>query len=900
MNIFHKVTLESLKKNRTRTIVTIIGIMLSTALICAVTTSFSSVVEFGRRYFAYETGTWHGMGHGLTYETYEEIVSSDKVDKAVYGKYEGYSCIGSKNYYKEYLYLMGASEGFEEIMPVHITEGHYPQNDSEILIPQHYYESGDVVCKTGDKITLEVGDRKKYGMVLTQNTPIYDKASGYMINETEEEFVPRFTKEYTVCGIYERPYFEKYDSAGYTAIVKATDSEITPNQYDVYFSMKDPDDVYPFMKDHGMNEDTNYELLMFYGSTGMNTFKSMFMWLAVIVIGLIVFGSIMLIYNAFSISVSERTKQFGLLSSIGATKKQIRKMVKYESFVVSVIGIPLGILLGIAGMWVTFSCIGGTFTNLLGSNIPENIKMKLSVSTVSVIAAVIIALVTIRVSAWIPSRRATKISAVDAIRQSADIKAKKKKLRTPKIVYKLFGLSGMLGHKYFKRSRKRYRSTIISLFMSIVLFISASAFNDYLVRSFEFTSDASGFDIVYYWEPREGQGTEDESAVLGKISSADHVSSVALIEENSVNCSISKEYFNKEILSYYELGTAMNPDPDSVRDSSKIDYFIVSFFIDETAFQRVLDEYDISREELMSDGNIKGITFDGGAYYDPRTERYVKDSIFSADDCRFECTSYKTFDDSWFECENEDFTATYRYPNGECVDIPLDECKKEFVLESGRTIHDRPFFNNSFGVISVVYPISERDRVWESQELTGSIMYAVNSDNPDLSYDCIREMLVNEGYNSGNLINVAESERANRNLLVIVNVFAYGFIILISLIAAANVFNTISTNIALRRREFAMLRSIGMTSKGIRRILNYECILYGVKSLAAGLPVSVLVTYFIYKAIMISMDIGFVLPWKAIIIASLSVFAVVFTTMLYSMNKLKKDNPIDALKNENL
>ena len=158
----------------------------------------------------------------------------------------------------------------------------------------------------------------------------------------------------------------------------------------------------------------------------------------------------------------------------------------------------------------------------------------------------------------------------------------------------------------------------------------------------------------------------------------------------------------------------------------------------------------------------------------------------------------------------------------------------------------------------------------------------------------------NEDLPKTSFINYAEGVESNRSVIIIIKVFAYGFIILISLIAAANVFNTITTNINLRRRDFAMLKSVGMDDKGMRKMLNFECILYGTKALIYGLPVSVGVTYLIYRSIRRGIDTEFFIPWTAVGIAVLSVFIVVFVTMMFSMNKIKKDNPIDALKNENL
>ena len=891
MNIFHKVTIESLKKNRTRTIVTIIGIMLSTALICAVTTSASSALDFGRRYFEYMEGYWHGLAENQSYDTYSDILSSDEVDSAVYSKYEGYAEILGENEYKPYLYLMGAGEGFEKMMPVHIIDGEYPKNDSEILIPRHLSENGGVNWKTGEKITLAVGERMRYGHAVGQESALFDMDNGFRVPSAEdEEFVPRITKEYTVCGTYERlPYdIEEYDAPGYTAIVRASDSDIIPESYSVYFTLKDSDRVFDFLEKYGLDGKSNSNLLMFYGTAQYSTFMDMFFWLTVIVIGLIMFGSVMLIYNAFSISVSERTKQFGLLSSVGATKKQIRKMVRFESMAVSVIGIPLGILLGIAGMWVTFTCIGAKFSYFLGND--QNIKMKLSVSVVSLVSAVIIALVTITISAWIPSRRATKISAVEAIRQNKEFGRKNKKVRTPKLVYKIFGLSGMLGHKYYKRSKKRYRTTIVSLFMSIVLFISASAFTEYLLKGVEITSNYEEYEVAYIFS----DDNEEESKIFDEIRSLDSVSKAALLRTYGCDCSFDTELLNDEVESLMKM---FGGDIGDVYEM-----YVVMSFVDDESYDSLLKENGLDRSDTITDEGVKAIAYDGGMYFDYNTERYVEGSLLDSDECSFTAKYYSDIDGYYYAYTDEDGMLVYI--NMETEDekrFGPEENMRQMTLESIKTVHDMPYFNNTLGSIQLVYPLSEYDNMvldyGDAYDMTRCI---ICSDTPNECYEDIKSLLQVHDMNSDNLLNIAESEQELRGLVTIVKVFAYGFIVLISLIAGANVFNTISTNIGLRRREFAMLRSIGMTTKGIQRMLDYECILYGLKSLLLGLPVSALVTYFIYKAVDISMEIGYFLPWKAVLIAAFSVFAVVFATMMYSMSKLKKDDPVDTLKNENI
>ncbi len=151
---------------------------------------------------------------------------------------------------------------------------------------------------------------------------------------------------------------------------------------------------------------------------------------------------------------------------------------------------------------------------------------------------------------------------------------------------------------------------------------------------------------------------------------------------------------------------------------------------------------------------------------------------------------------------------------------------------------------------------------------------------------------------------VENEEDGNENVLALmklVKVFSYGFITLISLIAAANLFNTIYTNITLRRRDIAMLKSIGLSGRGVLKMMNFESLIYGLLSLVSGLPIAAGITFLIYYYIFINdIVIPFTLPWGNILFAVLTVFAVVFASMLYATARLKKNNLVDDLKNENI
>ena len=359
MNVFSKVTLESLKKNRTRTIVTIIGIMLSAAMICASTTLVSSMQNFVLRCAIHIDGDWYGAVYDAAYKDYEDIRDSDRVSSAAYAQVLGYAKIDSANERKPYLYVLGGdvASGYFKTMPVHLILGTLPKDSTEIILPEHLTSNGKVNYKLGDTVTLDVGDRTLDGRRLGQDTPVYTYDSetqvAIMSGERLENTEPR---TYTVVGIYERPTFEDYSAPGYTALTAADTKSADQTPIHCYFKLHKPAGVYDFMKEMGYTQEYGYayntKVLLYSGTAPFDSFLTAFYSLAAIIIALIVFGSVSLIYNAFSISVSERTRQFGLLSSVGATRKQLRRMVLFEALAVSIVGIPLGILVGIGGIGI--------------------------------------------------------------------------------------------------------------------------------------------------------------------------------------------------------------------------------------------------------------------------------------------------------------------------------------------------------------------------------------------------------------------------------------------------------------------------------------------------------------------------------------------------------------------
>lgn len=900
MNVFNKVTLQSLKKNKTRTIVTIIGIILSAAMICAVTTFASSFINYAKETTIYSDGNWHGYERNTDFDTYTEVWNTGKVEEAVYLQQLGYAYAeGCENEFKPYIYVLGAGKDVEKVFPIHIISGKYPTSQTEIMLPEHLYTNGGVKYNLGDTITLELGQRMLDGYPMTQDSPCYYYEQGNEVFNGETLEV-RETRTYTVVGFYERLSWriEEFEAPGYTALTLCDKETEAEYKYDVYFRMENPRDTFDFMKEMDFSGDYNSDLLMYSGSFAVNTFSTMLYSLAAIVIGLIMFGSVSLIYNAFSISVSERTKQFGLLSSIGATKKQLKKMVLFEALAVSVVGVPLGVLAGVGGIGVTLMLIGDKFRSM---GFP--IDMRLSVSPAAIIIAVIVALITVLISAWIPSKRATKVSAVEAIRQNMDVK-NTKPVKTSKLTYKLFGLPGMLANKHYKRNKKKYRTTVLSLFMSIVLFVSASAFTDYLMETVGVGFGSVGYDLSMHASGNEFDKITPEE-LLDRMKAAKSVTGGAYSQERYTNPLIETKHLTEDGIEFLDRNQGQSEDKTARNVSSYIS------FVDDATFKALLKQYGLSEQQFMNPEKPLGIAVDGTTKFNLYTQKYETTKFFATDE--FTLVDQTVNEIPGYYClgdtvdGNGNNAILYRKSDESDVEGPeeiyLDpeEAMRETEFFIGAVIYEKPFFVRDSDGIRFIYPLSLAENVFAAFDaINNSYYYMLTSDNHAESYTAVESILNDNGFDAKNLQDIAELEESERNIVTIIRVFSYGFIVLISLIAAANVFNTISTNISLRRREFAMLKSVGMTQKGFNKMMNFECLLYGSRALLYGLPVSCAVTYLIYLAIMEGYEASFHLPWTAIGIAVLSVFLVVFITMMYSMSKIKKDNPIDALKNENL
>lgn len=855
MNILKKLTLKSLKLNKKRTIVTIIGIILSTALICAVAGMITSVQKTLINYAKSHSGNYHVCFKNIPNDELKYIKENKNVQNYFLSKNVGYGKLEKvENEYKPYIFVMEYDKKGLEQGGVTLLEGRMPENSNEIVIPEHLIKSGRINYTIGEKITLNLGKRQtKDGLELTQEDALLTdeseetESSSKSKSETEdlEEIVDTKEHTYTIVGIIERSNYkgiEGFSAPGYTAIsYMDNENDInTANISVLYSNLKDfqkkTEDIKSVIeKNIGSSVTVSYNssLIDYEGGVSDTTMASLYSVGAVVIV-IIILSSVFVIRNSFSISVSEKTKQYGMLSSIGATKKQIKKSVLYEGFYIGIIGIPLGILCGMLAVVILLQVVNV----LLGDSLNE--KCVFSIPILAIIASIVISAITIYLSCILPARRASKISPIEAIRGNDDIKIKAKRVKTSKITKKLFGIGGVIASKNLKRNKKKYRTTVISLVVSISIFISLSSFLDYGGKIVNVYYKDLGYDISVY------DGTVENYNEITKLDNVEEYS-YSYMTEGSVDINKYGSEFGKRI----------------AKDSEETNSITI-VLINNDYFKKFIEHLGIQSTNY-------------------------KDIAILEDD------AYEYID------EKTVFENYYSLKTGDSIDITLANGEKRTVKISKKT-DERPMgYKNVYSNGGYLF-VSEdfiQDKSDEKSFHMGSLV--IKSQNPDELENEINNLKkTNNLYSKLYINNISKYVEENQKIILLISIFLYGFIAVITLIGVTNIFNTITTNMILRSKEFANLKSVGMTTKEFNRMIRLESILYGLKSLLIGIPLGLIGSYCIYNGIAKGLDFGYILPLKSIIIAIIFVFIIVGLTMKYSLNKINKQNIIETIREDNI
>lgn len=848
MNILNKLTIKNLKLNKKRSLGTIIGIILSVALICAVSNMVSSFRETLIQNAINESGYWHIRLYNVSNDKLKRLKLNKDIDNIYTISEDGYAKLDTiKNEYKPYLKFYGMNKEAFNNLEFKLIKGRFPKDDNEIIISEHLNKNGKANLKIDDEITVNVGDRVTLedDYVLNDSNP-FDKGNEIIKNPN--------TKKYRVVGIIKRPdvSFEPMSAPAYTTITTSTNKD----NFSVFISLKNPRDKNSFVEllgasnydevvNMGINNPRydytlNNELLRWEALKFSDSTFSMLLSIAEVVIFIIIFTSIFCIRNSFAISTTEKMRMYGMLSSVGATKKQIKKSVLTEGFILGLIAIPIGIICGIIAVFVLLKIVNLFLGDFLFNNIDG---MVFKVSFVAIIISIILGFVTIYFSAISSAKKASKVSPIDNLRNTNDIKISSQKLKTPKLIKNVFKTGGVLAYKNLKRSKKKYRTTVVSLTVSIFVFISMFTFIN------EGFKQSSNYYQNYDYNYR---------ITFNNNSSMDEINEIRNLD--SVNASYLVYYAKSSIL--IDDISKINPEEPLECEYDKNDKCIKKYarlniiLLDDSTFKsyvkKVKGNYDYLKD--------KGILTDMYRFYDNKNKREYEDRIYT----------YKSGDTIDSKLLNDDNMS---------IDIGLVSNIMPYGFENvysngGYIVLNNKYFNN-IDYYGCDLMIDSSD----TEQLTNNIL---NMDGELNYYD------------------MDEEAKAEKSIVIVISIFLYGFIGVITLIGVTNIFNTITSNMELRQKEFAMLKSVGMTKKEFNHMINLETLFYSSKSLIYGSILGIIGSYFVHRAFAGKIDTQFVLPYKAILICILFVFIVVYMIMKYSMNKINKQNMIETIRKENI
>lgn len=767
MKVLQRLTIANLKQNKRRTAVTIIGVLLSTALILAVAGMVTSFQKMMINNTIAEYGSYYEMYQDVPVEALKYVEENQHVEGYYYSKPVSAEDIGEDNYETYELY---------QHIPYHIS--------------------------SYDKIDVLPSD-----------------ASG----------------KYNIYVRYDNP--KEYE-ANRKAILDALETATGGN----------------------INYRTNGELLRYEAQVMGDATLATLYGMGMIVIAIIVVTSVFVIRNSFSISATERARQFGMLSSIGATPRQIRHSVFFEGAVIGLIAIPLGILLGLAAVGVLVLVVNFLMDGMMKAQVEFWVPWWIFV------IAIVLSLITIFLSSLMPAWRAARMSPIEAIRGNQDIKVKAKKLKTSKFVKNTFGIGGVIADKNLKRSRKKYRTTVISIVLSVATFIGLYSFMSY---------------------------GKDLTGIQFSNSKVDYAVSSAPIE-------FYKELqskFNLKDSAYY-LDTHISRIQVYVMQQSAFEKFAKSLGINQADYSHVaiMNPLEMQHQEDGSKKIVHVSDIKDGGEQTVTVEPYGE--IPSS--CR-EAYEDETGTHYSYGYDTECYYKAVGYPKD--VDLTITKVTEEWPIGFDVNqywpmifVPENYYRRSEIGVVA-----DQKSTAHNGGRYIESNLYAESVENgPEISAYIDEQTKAGKIGNEVSYIDVRENMSQMRRMYLLISIFLYGFIIVVTLIGVTNVFNTITTNIALRAKEFAMLKSVGMTSKEFNHMVRLESLMYATKALIIGIPIGLLLSFGFYQSVANSVDFGWQIPWVAILISALAVALLIGVIMRYSVKQVAKQNIIETIRSENI
>lgn len=827
MRSFWSLIPRSLSKNKKRVLFIAVGIMLSVSLIVSLSimietlkkSSYQSMVDN-------EGGTYDIFFFASGKKNSEKLIKDSIVDKISISANLGTYKIPNSKYILE---INGYDENITELLNFKLSQGKYPQNNNEIAIEEWILNNLPKKYKVGDKIILPI-------------TMQYKNEKGKFENIDKE-------KEFTLVGIFEYKFNTNQAKNKAIAYVPKKYVEATlPSEGIEYKGYLTINPNIPIQNGQQLLVATkDYKNVEFNWNSSKSILLQSYKLIDFISIVLYIVISIVasvIIYNIFNMSVTERTKEFGMLRAIGASSREIKMLVLGEGLILGCIFIPIGIIIGNFTVKSLIMLISGykDFNGIM--NIPRN----------GVIASFIVGFLTIIMGVYSPARKASKISPIEAINSNNNLELKgkniKKNLQKKNFIGRTFGFTADMAYLNLDRNKKRFTTTVISLCITIIMFLLVN----YLINSTDPLKTLKvkiGGDFVMFTssEPQYALVNSDVDDVVN-IKGIDKISKLKM-STSFMQVPKDKVTFNGLKVIEKESGHTIQTMFDFQTGIYKLKTDVLAYDSEGLSIMKqYLAEGTIDKEE-MDEKLI--VILAQNLNYNNSTKLEVGDTIK---------LSYREYNQEGMNIKNDSETFT------------IGALLKED-------------FKSTAGDINNVIIMSEKTAE-KYLKIKGYQQIKINL-SKNANYDKIEEILKDKvkKHRGATLISFKEElEKSKKNNLQF-SLIMYSFVVIVAIVSIINLFSIMSMNVLLRKREIGMLRALGFGNDEVKKMIRIEGMLYGLTASFWGTAVGTILTYVLFLASRKSLTSG--MTWSAPLITIIVTFlATTFICLLASINASRK------------
>lgn len=885
MSITKKLALRHLKQNKTRSVLTVLGITISVVMLTVIFTCATSFVHYYGERAINTNGNWHFFVK-TDYESAKKYLLSDSslkdigFEKDLSTEEQSYKIYSDKaNYLRTGTIYQGDAQYIKDTVTCKY-DGALPKSDNEIMVEQSLIKNNGLELKIGDEIKIAVGSRLKGDFVILPVMGNYQFGERFE-KEKDETFKVvgiLHNNEPTERGAIIRGMsdFKSKNLVAYGKIKK-----ITPFSYIKINGIYDKFGFTKKKRAFNVGENTGFLNSRLAFSIDKNDLPQV---LKLTAIGIVVFAvifvsSFAMIYNSFALSVGEQIKYLGMLSSVGATRKQKKKTLYFEGAILGGIGIILGIVLGLLTTFISQSAMNAKIASIMeGYN--DNIKYSTHISLWVLCLIVILAALTVFVSIISPVQKAARITAIDAIRKTDEIK-RKGKIRTPFIITKLFGFEGDIAFKNLRRNGRKSRTIIACICICAVLFLSCN----YFCETFKEASNLDyeiPYQLMYQYSAESKAQLEKARNYLKTNKRVKRFYSIWEAWYSILRGDINP-YDNSRLYDMSFQNESIFVDKYKFIATQDITY--TAHLIDDEDFNALCKKNGIDYKKYYSpdkDGSIKTIVING---IDRNDEPIFNNNLLGKTIGCYDIDSEKT------ERENkldENGNQVYFYYKTGCTSIYK-------FCDSIKYDKDNPICNLDSSGVAFYAPKCVYDKY--SDDDSFYFDYGIETDEP---YKVEKELkdYLSENEAEGDVYNNYNWMMKEKSIISAVQFLSYAFILLITLITVFNIINTMTAQIAGRKKELAMLKSVGMTPKEFKKMLIFESMFYGLFGLLFGVPLSLVINRVVGYIISKDNPIPFSVNIWLYLIACVAVFVIIGLTMIYSLKLIKNNSIIDSLKDD--